>query len=243
MRRRQKLCEQRLISKFTKHYGVTVLQGPFAGMRYLEHSFGSALLPKLMGIYELELREVIEEVCNNDYQVIVDIGCAEGYYAVGMALRCPHASVFGFDIDPKARELCSQLSTLNSVQDRLEVRGEFSGSTLLDLPPGKCLIICDCEGTEDEILDPNTSSRFEDADLLVEVHNNEVPGMTMELVRRFSSTHRIQFIDNVIRAPATIAPLWMANGRFERLIAVNESRVPMQWLWMVSKKTAEFPSS
>src|SRR5437660_11467263 len=74
-----------------------VRQGPFAGMRYIDRAIGSAYLPKLLGTYECELAAIIEEVCARGPRLIIDLGAAEGYYAVGLALRNPQARVVGFE--------------------------------------------------------------------------------------------------------------------------------------------------
>ena len=64
-----------------------VLSGPFAGMAMLpESSWGDGdLAPKLLGCYEAELHPAIAKAISRKPKNIVNIGCAEGYYAVGMA--------------------------------------------------------------------------------------------------------------------------------------------------------------
>ena len=62
---------------------LKVLNGPFEGMQYPNfESYGSASWPKLLGTYESELTNAILAKKDTDYSSIVDIGCAEGYYAV-----------------------------------------------------------------------------------------------------------------------------------------------------------------
>src|SRR4051812_47884953 len=59
-----------------------VRQGPFAGMRYVP--FLHVSVPsKIYGTYELELREVVDEISRSNADLLVNIGSAEGYYAVG----------------------------------------------------------------------------------------------------------------------------------------------------------------
>src|SRR5438105_426555 len=72
---------------------LTVLDGPFRGLRYPSaSSLHSGLLPKLLGTYEAELHGPIEHLLKSrTYGAVVDVGAAEGYYAVGFALRCPEA--------------------------------------------------------------------------------------------------------------------------------------------------------
>ena len=68
-------------------YPCTIAAGPFAKMKYSFESHGSSIVPKLVGSYEAPLESWIEEAIKNGYNRIIDIGCAEGYYAVGLAFR------------------------------------------------------------------------------------------------------------------------------------------------------------
>ena len=51
----------------------------------------------LLGTWELELTEIWERILANDYSLMVDVGAAEGYYAVGMNLRKPNAEVIAYE--------------------------------------------------------------------------------------------------------------------------------------------------
>ena len=78
----------------------TVLSGPFKGMRYPLRSSGQGgLLPKLLGTYERELSPAIERLISDRPTLVVNVGAAEGYYAVGLALRAPQAQVIAFEME------------------------------------------------------------------------------------------------------------------------------------------------
>ena len=64
----------------------------------------SSCVPKLIGSYEEEVHPIIEEIIRRRYSIVVNIGCAEGYYAVGFALRIPDAIVYAFDVDTTAQQ-------------------------------------------------------------------------------------------------------------------------------------------
>ncbi len=76
-----------------------VRAGPFAGMRYVDTSVGSCFIPKLLGTYERELASKVEWICRQQPELVVDIGAAEGYYAIGLAMRIPAARVVAFELD------------------------------------------------------------------------------------------------------------------------------------------------
>src|SRR5687768_17261507 len=65
---------------------LEVLTGPFAGMKYPYASNGSAVFPKLLGTYESEISELFRYERLKRYRTFIDIGCAEGYYLVGVAM-------------------------------------------------------------------------------------------------------------------------------------------------------------
>ena len=93
-----------------------IAAGPFAGMRYITRSCGSKLAPKLIGCYERELHPAIEQIIAGNYQRIIDIGCAEGYYAVGLAWKT-NLPVVAFDTNPDAHTYVKELAELNKVTE------------------------------------------------------------------------------------------------------------------------------
>ena len=59
------------------------------------------------------------------HSTVLNIGCAEGYYAVGLARRMPQARVLAFDINRTAQDTCRALAAKNGVADRVQVSGLF----------------------------------------------------------------------------------------------------------------------
>src|SRR6185437_13753235 len=78
-----------------KLYGeksIEVLNGPFKGLKFVGQSNIGVIIPKWVGSYESQLHPIIESVVSaGDYQTIIDVGAAEGYYSVGLAWRLPEA--------------------------------------------------------------------------------------------------------------------------------------------------------
>src|ERR1700760_4646091 len=91
----------------------SVASGPFTGMKYINKSAGSAYIPKLLGIYERELHDIIEYVCRLNIRTVINVGAGEGYYAVGLAVRMPFSSVIAFERDPQACAEVRALARLN----------------------------------------------------------------------------------------------------------------------------------
>ncbi len=102
-----------------------VLSGPFAGLRYPPSFVPLQLFsgPYQVGSFELELHPAVESIAAAGPATVVNVGSAEGYYAVGMALRAPAARVIGFELDADLRAAAARLAAANGVADRLDLRG------------------------------------------------------------------------------------------------------------------------
>jgi len=179
---------------------LVVKHGPFKGMKYSEaKSVGSSFLPKLIGSYEAELHPTIEVVCQNNYSDIIDIGCAEGYYAVGLAMRFPDAKIHAFDTDEEAIRLCQEMAALNGVDRERFLIGDFCDTQkLLNISiQGKGLIICDCEGYEKELFTPRAAEKLAQHDLIIETHDCFDIEISTYLYNIFIKTHDIEVIQSI----------------------------------------------
>src|SRR5262249_39474913 len=142
-----------------------------------DHACGSMLAPKLVGSYETEIQPFVRRILQTDYRALLDVGCAEGYYAVGFAARMPLVHVYAFDIDPEARRLCAELAQKNGVLDRIDIRERCDPEALRYLPITGALIVSDCEGYEQDLLRPDLVPDLRFADVLVELHEGLIPGI------------------------------------------------------------------
>lgn len=70
---------------------------------------------KLLGTYEREVNQCIEQACALNFPLIVDIGAAEAYYAVGLAGRNPDARVIAFETEKRRKAALRQMKQLNQV--------------------------------------------------------------------------------------------------------------------------------
>jgi len=222
-------------NQFVKYNGLIIRQGPFAGIKYLSEASGSELLPKLIGCYESELHVVIDEIILARYDRIIDIGCAEGYYAVGLAYRCPWAKVEAYDIDREARLKCQTMASLNSVTRNFELKAKFDVGDFVAMDNLSTLILCDCEGAEHELFGKSDASRWQDCDLLIELHDAVHPGTTASIIANLASSHNIRLIDSRDPRSEDIPSLWFLKNRFDRRLAVSEERFPMQWAWLTRR--------
>jgi hypothetical protein len=220
---------------------LTVAGGPFRGMRYPSaQSYGSALLPKLLGSYESELHPVLEEMLANDYTTIVDIGCAEGYYAVGLGMRLAHADVYAFDVNPNARKLCADVAKLNGLDARLRIGAFCDQAVLRSIPLGsKALIISDCEGYEGVLFTSAIAGVLATHDIIVETHDFIDIDISSRLRDVFLSTHQVRSIkstDDIEKAHTyRYSQLDRYDTRTRQLILGERRPAIMEWLVMTPR--------
>lgn len=225
--------------------GDRVRSGPFTGMRYPDRAVNSAYLPKLLGSYERELNGVVEQVCTLSPNLIVDVGAAEGYYAVGFARRNPQARVIAFEATRRGRAALERTARMNGVLARVRVAGRCHIADLQNAlaASARAFVICDVEGDERVLLDPTVVRSLRNAWVLAETHEFVKPGVTQELRRRFRDTHRVEEIRQQPRSLKEFPyrTLWTALlPRFYLQWAVSEWRPGlMSWLWMRPLNTGQ----
>lgn len=178
---------------------LIVSHGIFKGMKYPEkNSVGSSLCPKLIGSYERELIPLFKEIFNNNYSEIIDIGCAEGYYAVGLAIRVKSANIFAFDIDLEAVRLCNEMALINSVANRVNATCIVKENPLeLVTLTEKALIIVDCEGCEKHIFNKKTIKKLKNHDILIEIHDLIDIQISSYIKFLFKKSHGMKIINSI----------------------------------------------
>lgn len=226
---RSELLAHRLVSKTD----LIVQSGPFTGMKLLPEVAEGCFLPKLLGSYEAELHDLVVSFCNREYDAVVNLGCAEGYYAVGLARLLPSAIVYAIDRNARATELCRRMAEVNSLAARVCVSGDFDTTWKTYTRNAKTiLVVCDIEGAELDVLE---AAEFPDGvviDLLVETHPTPDGGSSVALSERFVDTHDVKLIENRWRDAANYSALksWIQADQF---LAVWEGRpFPTPWLWL-----------
>jgi hypothetical protein len=230
-KRRSELTE--LISEKTKG---RVYQGPFKGMKILpKWCWGDGdIVGKILGLYECELFDSIEEVIKSNPDIILNIGSAEGYYGIGLSLRTNQKTIL-FDISETAINIARENAKENFANKTYfltDCRVEQYRKYLVNsVNP---FILMDCEGAEEEILDLEVLPELIKTTVIVESHDCNRPGLTNKLIERFSRTHDIKLIPQGAKNPYLEITKDLCD--YDKMILCCEARPStMVWLYMVPK--------
>lgn len=207
-----------------------VQSGPFEGMKLLDTLAWkeSRLSPLVLGCYEEELHGELERqiarLAKLSAPLVVVIGSAEGYYAVGLKRRLSKAVVQALDPDENANAICRRNAELNDVELVINPAPEESTKT-------PDLLFLDCEGHELTYLDPEKYSWVRGVHVVVEVHDFEHQNTGAILLERFRGSHRITAVFEGPRNPNRF-PLLTGLSSDCRWLAVSENR-PITMYWYI----------
>jgi precorrin-6B methylase 2 len=193
-KRKKKKIISNYLTLYKKNYGFVVSAGLFKNLKYIQKAIGSEFLVKLIGCYEEEVQIEIEKLLKiNNYNKLIDIGCAEGFYLVGIGHLFPKIDLVGYDIEEEALKLTKELYAKNKLKNKLKLEKKCTHMKLNKEINTDSLIICDCEGFEDYILNTNKVN-FKNSDLVVEIHKFENKNFINEIIKRFEKTHKYKII-------------------------------------------------
>jgi hypothetical protein len=214
-----------ILQKIISQSGGRVLSGPFKNMLLDSGaiSWGDGdVSRKLLGVYEEELHPDLEATIARRPERVVNLGCAEGYYAVGISMRLQGIDVIAVDISPAARRCTAINSSLNGASVNI-------ADAPPDPKPGDFWMI-DIEGGEVGALsDP---VRWKGVEFMVELHEWTNRGMKDIFQHAFQKTHEIKIINQGGRNPNKFDFLSSFSDHV-RWAAMSESRPEvMRWMWM-----------
>lgn len=229
-------ADSRYFDAFKKEYGLSVIGGPFAGLKYIPESAGSVLLLKLIGAYEAILHAVIREVKEQSFDTIIDIGCAEGYYLIGLGKNKPDAKLIGYDIDTEALSLTKKLADYNGLKNSLILDTDCTFEKLQANITSQTLLICDAEGFESQIINPELCLALRDVKLfIIETHDFAAPGVVAQLQQRLAATHAVETI-TFSMAKASDYPFLDTITNKKHLYHLMRERGEQEQQWIIARR-------
>jgi precorrin-6B methylase 2 len=181
----------------------------------------------------MELHHVFEECMPNQYSLVVDIGAAEGYYAVGLArrIKCP---VVAYDTEYRERKYCREMAAENGVSELVQVRSWCSPDNLRALADGRrLLVVCDCEGGEFELLTEDAVKSLSRSDLLVELHDVAGVDVKAAMLSRLAQTHNTNILRSRLERPVYQELAFFGADGQRYLSELRDAG--QEWIWATSR--------
>lgn len=214
---------QNMCAELLQLTGNTIFGGPFAGMSL---PLGSSLCKQpnvIIGSYEEEVHDVINEIVCNPPTCVVDIGSAHGIYPVGLARLIKEIPIIAFEMNEDMWPEIALLAEANSVLNRIKQHGLCTVHALDGVLSDNAFVISDCEGAEDELLDPVAVPSLQSALIVCELHEFYKPGITAMLVERFRRSHQLEIRCEKLRNPSGYRILRNFPSKF-RHVMCDETR-------------------
>jgi hypothetical protein len=129
------------------------------------------------------------------------------------------------------------MARTNDADTRVEIRGRCEPADLKAAlgDEERALVICDVEGYEEALLDPEVVPQLRRCHILVEMHDFITPGITEQISERLAPSHRVRRIWQEPRTREDLPYRTLATDLLpSRYLdwAVSEWRpVRMSWLW------------
>jgi hypothetical protein len=167
-------------------------------------------------------------ICMAPAQIVI-IGAAFGYYAVGFALKIANTTVTAFEaIEHPHWQQLADLAKINRVSSKIVQRGFCTAADLAAVCSPESFVLCDCEGGEEDILQPLEIPALRSCKILIELHEFNRPNLVATLINRFRDSHQIRIIEEMERNPTRYRILKKLPLSW-RTIAIEETKwVPRQ---------------
>lgn len=234
------LVEHRFLlgQKIAEELNSTVAYGPFTGL-VLDHESqwsGADQGSMLLGMYEREVLDALRDL-SADCDHLIDVGAADGYYAVGALVSGLFDIVVCFEIDQLGQQVIAKNAAANGVSDRVSILGEARrdfvqqalAETEVDL--SRTVVLMDIEGGEYSLLNDEVIQVLRQSRIIVELHHFDDADESAErlLRQRLEDTFKVTYVRQGSRDPNQI-PLLRNWSDDDRWLMCSESRSEvMEW--------------
>ena len=232
--------DNNILATYTKRFlaahPLVIQAGPFKGLNYVDTAIGSSYLHKLIGSYEAILHPYIYSLEGRNFDTVIDIGSAEGIYTVGFGRMFPEARLIGFELEKQGRDLNREFYAKNNLKNELTLLEEARAENVAPFITDKTLLVCDCEGGEVDILNPEVNSAYKNIDTaIIELHDFIRPGAKEVLTERFKGTHTIKLIPFKLANPDDFPFFATVNDEHD-LYELRRERGWQEQEWMVLER-------
>ena len=231
-----------LSNKVSKIFNNTVQEGPFKGMIISEDQFWGPgdKASKILGLYEKEIQNLLNHIQEkNNFPTFIDIGGADGFFAVGSVKNNLFKNCEVFEISKRGRQSIEESAIKNNVADLISIKSEANEKTLSSIENiNNSVILCDIEGGEYDLFSENLIKNMHPSNVIIEIHKN--PDISLkEFEDKFKNLFSINKITQGPRSLKGFGELKNFNDN-NRSLLTSEGRSYIQEWWHLSPKKIKF---
>lgn len=196
--------KQRISLELFHTNGGLIRHGPFKGMRLSEETWWGKndLGAQTLGLYEPSVLRFIEKnTAAGPIPTFIDIGAADGYYAVGMLFSRLARRCICFESSESGQQTIKTNSKVNGINPSLlTIYGEADAETLLGLEDrafDDALMLVDIEGGEFDLFKGLSVFEYlQNATIVIEIHHwvDDFLSKYEALLRNASRFHEISIL-------------------------------------------------
>lgn len=219
--------------------GGKVFAGIFAAMKLPNIPAITKRPNIIVGSYESDIHQALLDAILWKPDQVINIGSAEGYFAVGLArLLNDQIPVYAFEIEKRHWENLATFAEANEIRNSIRQKGLCTIDELNAISPTKAFVLIDCEGCELALLDPVAVPSLKSSFIICELHDFINPLITPSLLERFSKSHDINIIYEKEKNTSAYRILDHLPNQDDKELAIAEFRqindIPDQGRWFVA---------
>lgn len=235
---------QQLSIEVAQAQGWQVAHGPFVGMQIASASWWGQtdLASKILGFYEAEVLAVLSSVDKSRYKHFVDLGAADGYYAIGCVYAGLFCDAYAFEMSNQGQSVIRANAQLNGVTDSIHIHG-FADENFDRMIPQVCLsqavILVDIEGGEFDLINDLILQKLNQSFLIIELHEFMVDNGAEKLaalIARLEKVYKLTWLSTGSRDLSRFNSLMHYNDS-DRWLLCSEGRMQLQ-RWVVCEPHA-----
>jgi len=196
----------------------------------------------LLGLYEREVAGLLQKYMPGR-STFIDIGAADGYYAVGMLVAGLCDECVAFEASEKGRASILDLAKINDFENHIKILGAANENTLSELSKNhqldRSVILCDIEGEEINVFNDNSIAILDGSIIIIELHRYK--GLNVDQVEailrsRAKKYFHVETVKSGARFPLDIPELEQYDEDDKWLICSEGRAYSQSWLVLVPKK-------
>jgi len=233
--------KNKILNKIIKKYNYSVAYGPFKNMKLSKQKLWSSydLIPQTLGVYEQHVLEKLIEFSKDRNELFINIGAADGYFAIGMGYSKIFKKIYAYEISKIARENLINNVKNNFCQEIVHVKEEANYETLKDIIKNRnAVILIDIEGDEFNFFNNEMLYLMRSCCVICELHPCLIENgdeRQNQLINNAKSLFDVSIIKRETYNPNQFIELDEFYDE-ERLLALGESRENnMKWLILKPK--------